>query len=124
MAHGHPYDMLISALLMGIGIGLAFAALGNLSVQAVPAHQTGVATGMNTVMRTLGGALGGQIVATFIANNVSKGLPTVTGFTESFTLEAAFLVVAMLAGLLVPGPAQLSHAASVGPDLGQAQEAG
>jgi EmrB/QacA subfamily drug resistance transporter len=124
VAHGHPYDMLISALLMGIGIGLAFAALGNLSVQAVPAHQTGVATGMNTVMRTLGGALGGQIVATFIANNVSKGLPTVTGFTESFTLEAAFLVVAMLAGLLVPGPAQMSHAPSVGPDFGHAQEAG
>ena len=36
VAHGHPYDMLISAALLGIGIGLAFAALGNLIVQAVP----------------------------------------------------------------------------------------
>jgi MFS family permease len=87
---------------MGVGIGLAFAALGNLSVQAVPAHQTGVATGMNTVMRTLGGALGGQIVATFIANNVAHGLPTITGFTDSLVLQAGFLVVAMLAGVLVP----------------------
>jgi EmrB/QacA subfamily drug resistance transporter len=100
--HGHPLDMLISTALMGIGIGLAFAALGNLSVQAVPAHQTGVATGMNTVMRTLGGALGGQIVATFIANNVVHGLPTITGFTDSLVLQAGFLVVAMLAGVLVP----------------------
>ena len=32
----HPYDMLISAALLGVGIGLAFAALGNLIVQAVP----------------------------------------------------------------------------------------
>jgi sugar phosphate permease len=72
-------------------------------VEAVPQEQTGVATGMNTVMRTLGGALGGQIVATFLANNVAHGHPTVTGFTESFALEAAFLVVAVLAGLSIPG---------------------
>jgi EmrB/QacA subfamily drug resistance transporter len=100
--HGHPYDMLISAALLGVGIGLAFAALGNLMVQAVPPHQTGVATGMNTVMRTLGGALGGQVAATLVADNVSHGLPTVTGFTASFTLEAAFLVAAVIAGVLVP----------------------
>jgi MFS family permease len=67
VAHGHPYDLLIAAALLGVGIGLAFAALGNLIVQAVPSHQTGVASGMNTVMRTLGGALGGQLSATFIA---------------------------------------------------------
>jgi EmrB/QacA subfamily drug resistance transporter len=102
VAHGHPYDMLISAALMGIGIGLAFAALGNLIVQAVPPSQTGAATGMNTVMRTLGGALGGQIVATLIADNVAHGLPTVTGFTESFVLQAVFLAIAMLAGTLIP----------------------
>ena len=113
--HAHPYDMLISAALLGIGIGLAFAALGNLIVQAVPAHQTGVATGMNTVMRTLGGALGGQIVATLLANNVARGLPNVTGFTESFALEAGFLVVAVLAGLLVPAAARsLSTATPLG----------
>ncbi|MGH2869651.1 MAG: MFS transporter [Solirubrobacteraceae bacterium] len=102
VAHGHPYDLMISAALLGIGIGLAFSALGNLIVQAVPPEQTGAATGMNTVMRTLGGALGGQIVATLIANHVAHGLPTVTGFTESFALEAALLAVAMIAGTLVP----------------------
>src|SRR5205807_3477107 len=92
-AHGHPYDMLISAALLGVGIGLAFAALGNLVVQAVPATQTGVATGMNTVMRTLGGALGGQLSATFIVNNMAHGQPTVTGFNETFAMATGFLVV-------------------------------
>ena len=43
VAHQHPYEMLISAALLGIGIGLAFAALGNLVVQAVDPHQTGAA---------------------------------------------------------------------------------
>jgi len=103
VAHGHPYDMLISSTLLGIGIGLAFAALGNLIVQAVPPSQTGVATGMNTVMRTLGGALGGQLSATFIVDHQANGFPTVTGFEDTFVMATAFLVVCMLAGLLVPG---------------------
>jgi EmrB/QacA subfamily drug resistance transporter len=102
VAHSHPYDMLISATVLGIGIGLAFAALGNLIVQAVPPSQTGVATGMNTVMRTLGGALGGQLSATFIVDHTAHGLPTVTGFIDTFVMAALFLVVCVLAGLLIP----------------------
>jgi EmrB/QacA subfamily drug resistance transporter len=103
VAHSHPYDLLIGSTLLGIGIGLAFSALGNLIVQAVPPTQTGVASGMNTVMRTLGGALGGQLTATLIADNTSHGLPTVTGFTDSFVLATAFLVVGVVAAALVPG---------------------
>ena len=102
-AHEHPYDMLLSALLLGTGVGLAFAALGNLIVQAVPPQQTGAAGGMNTVMRTVGGALGGQLAATFIERNTSAGVPTVTGFEETFVMATVFLVVCTFAGLLVPG---------------------
>jgi MFS family permease len=102
LAHGHPYDLLISAGLLGIGIGLAFAALGNLIVQAVPSHQTGVASGMNTVMRTLGGALGGQLSATFIAAHFAHGYPTATGFTDTFTMATAFLIACLAAAALVP----------------------
>jgi EmrB/QacA subfamily drug resistance transporter len=102
LAHDHPWEFLLSATLLGVGIGLAFAALGNLIVQAVPSEQTGVASGMNTVMRTLGGALGGQLSATFIAGNVADDLPTVTGFTETFVMATGFLVLCFFAGLLVP----------------------
>lgn len=102
LAHDHPFELLIAAALLGVGIGLAFAALGNLIVGAVPAEQTGVASGMNTVMRTLGGALGGQLSATFIADNMANGFPTVTGFTETFLMATGFLVLSFGAGLLVP----------------------
>ncbi len=126
VAHSHPIDMLISAALLGIGIGLAFAALGNLIVQAVPAHQTGVASGMNTVMRTLGGALGGQLAATFIASNVRGGLPTVIGFTESFVMAAGFLVVCIAASLLVPSrrATENAHDAPARMPEGVAEEVG
>ena len=107
VAHEHPYDMLASAALLGIGVGLAFAALGNLIVQAVPPEQTGVAGGMNTVMRAIGGAIGGQLAATFIAGHTVAGVPTVTGFEETFVMAASFLVLCTLAGLLIPDRAQM-----------------
>jgi MFS family permease len=113
LQHAHPYDMLLTSLLLGIGIGLAFSSLGNLIVQAVKAHQTGVATGMNTVMRTLGGAVGGQLAGTFIAGNVAHGLPTVTGFTLTYWMGAAFLTVGVLAGLLIPTTRTRAAPASV-----------
>jgi EmrB/QacA subfamily drug resistance transporter len=100
--HTHGYQMLISAALLGIGMGFAFAALGNLVVGAVPAQQTGVATGMNTVMRTLGGAIGAQIAATFVATNLTNGIPNVTGFTDSFLMATGLLVAALVASLFVP----------------------
>jgi MFS family permease len=114
LAHSHPYDILIAAGLLGVGIGLAFAALGNLIVQAVSPHQTGVASGMNTVMRTLGGALGGQLSATFIAGHMLHGTPTVTGFTETFWMATGFLLICLLAGSLVPKARALAATASRG----------
>jgi MFS family permease len=127
VAHAHPYDMLITSTLLGAGVGLAFAALANLIVQAVPPTQTGVASGMNTVMRTLGGALGGQISATFIADNVAHGYPTVTGFTDTYLMATGFLIVCVLSALLVPNvrtaPAPAS-APVVEPQLTPASELG
>jgi len=114
VAHSHPYDLLVAAALLGVGIGLAFAALGNLIVQAVSSHQTGVASGMNTVMRTLGGALGGQLSATFIATNVAHGEPTVTGFTDTFLMATGFLLVCLLSALLVPKSRALATTTTAG----------
>jgi EmrB/QacA subfamily drug resistance transporter len=103
VAHDHPWQFLVSAALLGVGIGLAFAALGYLVVQAVDPHQTGAAGGMNTVMRTIGGAIGGQIAATLIADHVAAGLPAEGGFVDAFVMATIFLVVCTLSALLVPG---------------------
>jgi len=111
VAHDHPYEMLISAALQGIGNGLAFAALGNLVVEAVDPHQTGAATGMNSVLRTIGGALGGQLAATFVATHTAaSGLPLVDGFTETFAMAAGCVVVCGLTGFLVPTPRRATSA--------------
>ena len=123
VAHRHPYDMLISAAVLGIGIGLAFAALGNLIVQAVPPSQTGVATGMNTVMRTLGGALGGQLAATFIVDHTAHGLPIVTGFVDAFVMSTCIMLVCLFASTLIPGAGRARARLGRSRGLAQVQEA-
>ncbi|MEA2298247.1 MAG: hypothetical protein QOF77_1183 [Solirubrobacteraceae bacterium] len=101
--HGHPWNFYVATALLGVGIGLAFAAMGNLIVEAVPPEQTGVATGMNTVLRTVGGALGAQIGATFIAANMFHGLPTEHGYNLAFLMATLALGLGILASLAVPG---------------------
>jgi MFS family permease len=102
-AHDERWHIYAAAALLGLGIGLAFAALANLIVEAVRQEQTGVATGMNTVLRTLGGAFGGQVAATLIANSIGAGgLPTEHGYTLAFAMCAGALAIAVLAGFAIP----------------------
>jgi MFS family permease len=101
VAHTRPFEIYLAAALLGVGIGLAFAAMANLIVEAVPVDQTGVATGVNTITRTIGGAFGGQIVATIIA---AGGSPTEDAFVLAFTVIAGSLVLSILAALAIPRP--------------------
>jgi MFS family permease len=101
--HVDPWNFYLSTALLGVGIGLAFAAMGNLIVEAVPPEQTGVATGMNTVLRTVGGALGAQIGATLIAGNIVHGHAAEHGYNLAFLVSAIALLLGIVASLAVPG---------------------
>ena len=105
LAHSTRAEIVVAGLLMGAGIGLAFAALPNLIVETVPADQTGVATGINTIARTIGGAFGTQIAGSVIAASVvvSGGLPAAHGYTDAFAIITGLLVLATLAALAIPG---------------------
>jgi MFS family permease len=104
-AHGQRWQIYLATFLLGAGIGLAFAAMANLIVDAVPADQTGVATGVNTIMRTIGGALGSVIAVTILAGSeLADKLPSNRGYTLAFAVSALSLLVATGAALLVPRP--------------------
>jgi EmrB/QacA subfamily drug resistance transporter len=103
VAHTTRGEIVVAGLLMGSGIGLAFAALPNLIVEAVPADQTGVATGINTIARTIGGGFGTQIAGTAIAASVvAGGQPHEAGFTEAFAIITGLLALGTLAALAIP----------------------
>ncbi|MFL5896187.1 MAG: MFS transporter [Thermoleophilaceae bacterium] len=114
-AHDRPLDFYVGSALLGIGIGLSFAAMANLIVEAVPSSQTGVATGMNTVTRTLGGAVGGQVAGSVVASSLgSSGLPSAHGFTIAFIVAATAGALGVLCALAVPHPATRAVSRSLG----------
>jgi MFS family permease len=112
VAHVAHAEIYFASLLIGIGIGFAFASMSNLIVEAVRPDQTGVATGMNAVARTIGGAIGSQVAASILAANLAAdGLPSEHGYTLSFLVMAGALMACIAASLAVPG--RKRHAARV-----------
>jgi EmrB/QacA subfamily drug resistance transporter len=111
LAHGERWQVYLAVVLMGLGIGMSFAAVANVIVESVPAANTGEATGMNAIMRTIGGALGSQVSAAVVAAHVSAGsvVPAETGYSEAFALSAAAVMLSVGAAWLVPG--RLRHRA-------------
>jgi EmrB/QacA subfamily drug resistance transporter len=102
-AREEKWEIYVAAILLGAGIGLAFASMANLIIENVGPEQTGVATGMNTVTRTVGGAFGGAATASVIAGTVgASGYPTNEGYTAAFGLCAIALAIGVLVGFLIP----------------------
>ena len=113
-SHDSALPIYIASGALGAGIGLAFAAMSTLIVQAVPPEQTGVATGVNAVARWVGAAFGGQLAATFVASSVAaSGLPTVEGYEHAFEMALLALLVCFGAALLVPARTERQSASDV-----------
>lgn len=113
VAHGSPLEIYVSSGLLGIGIGLAYAAMANLIVSAVPMDQTGVATGVNTIMRYLGGALGAQVIASILTTNETGGMPNDDAFTIAFWLAAVVCAIGVATIALVPSRADRAAVGAV-----------
>ena len=112
-AHGQEWEIYLSTAIMGIGFGLAFSAMSALIVSAVPASQTGVASGMNANIRTIGGSIGAAVMASIVTSQLEpSGLPREAGYTIGFAVMGAGLVLAALAGLLMPSARRLRQASA------------
>ena len=110
--HETLLEIAVGAVLIGIGIGLAFAAMANLVVEAVRQDQTGVATGINTIMRSIGGSIGAQVAAAILAGNVILGgrFPAERASPRPSLMSAVAAVVALVATSLIPRPPRRAEA--------------
>jgi EmrB/QacA subfamily drug resistance transporter len=102
-ARSERWHVYLAAVLLGAGIGLAFAAMVNLIIENVGPAETGIATGMNTVTRTVGGAFGGAVVASILAASVgAHGYPTIHAFTLAFVACALAPALGAIVGIAIP----------------------
>jgi EmrB/QacA subfamily drug resistance transporter len=104
VAHDSELEILVFNTISSVGVGLAYAAMPNLIVDAVPRSRTGEATGFNAVVRSVGSSLGSQITAAVLAGSVlaSTGLPGDSGFTDAFLISGGVALAAALVAVVIP----------------------
>ncbi|WBU39396.1 MFS transporter [Homoserinibacter sp. YIM 151385] len=103
-----PWHILTINLLIGIGIGLGYAAMPTLIMRAVPDTETGAANGLNTLMRALGTATASAVIAAVLANSTTVvggvAMPTTDGFQTAFLFGLAAALIATVIAVFIPKP--------------------
>ena len=103
VSHAHLWEIVVSGILSGAGIGLAFAAMSNAIIESVPATQTGEATSVNTIARTIGSSIGTAVVAAVITSHTTAvGMPTDDAFTYGFGVCGVVGLLGVAAALALP----------------------
>lgn len=104
LRHGSLAEVMSFSLISSFGLGLVFAAMPNLIVEAVPSEMTGQATGVNALVRTVGASVGGQVSAALLsAGTIAGGLyASNLAFTQAFVTSAVLAVCAGIVGALIP----------------------
>lgn len=101
------WQTIVTSVLLGAGIGLAYSSLPALIVGAVPASETGAANGLNTLMRSIGTSVSSAVIGMVLANTANHvggvAVPTMHGFRVSFLIATGAVAVGLLMALLLPG---------------------
>ncbi|TDC76554.1 MFS transporter [Streptomyces hainanensis] len=100
VSHDSAADIMVFSGVQGVGIGIAYAALGTLAVQHVPMDQSGIASGVNTLVRTAGGSIASAATSAILVAQVigNTGVPTVDAYVTCFLIAGvAAGVTALLA---------------------------
>ena len=117
--HASQIEIAAFGLVMSSGIGLAYAAMPNLILDAVDPHQTGEATGFNALVRSVGSSLGSQVSATVLAAGAVAGVPKGSGFTEAFLISAVIAAGAGAVAVAIPRVrGALGHSAALLAEIG------
>ncbi|GAB1329880.1 MFS transporter [Streptomyces sennicomposti] len=102
------WQTVVTSLMLGAGIGLAYSSLPALIVGAVPASETGAANGLNTLMRSIGTSVSSAVIGMVLANTADHvngvAIPTMHGFRVSFLIATAAVAVGLVLALCLPKP--------------------
>jgi MFS family permease len=107
--HDALWQAFATMAIVGVGLGLTFAAIPGLIVRSVPSPETGSAMGFYQVVRYVGFSLGSAITAAILAGHTPAGsqLPTASGYVLALWVSVGFCVAAAaLAWVLLERPAR------------------
>ncbi|NLE82106.1 MAG: MFS transporter [Rhodococcus sp.] len=106
LLRGSVWEILISTMIVGAGIGIAYAAMPALIMGAVPITETAAANGLNSLMRAVGTSASSAVVSVILAHmTIEVGpvvLPSSAGFDSTIGISIAAAAVTLLFTALIP----------------------
>ncbi|WP_344094144.1 MFS transporter [Microbacterium deminutum] len=106
IAGSQVWQILVSNLLIGVGIGFGFAAMPMLIMRSVPQNETGASNGLNALFRSLGTSTAAAVMGAVLAasSTVQNGvqIPSAAGFHLTYLLAGAGAVAALVLALFIP----------------------
>ncbi len=102
-----PWQLLVASCVASAGVGIGYAAMPTLILNAVPMNEAGSAVGINGLMRSIGTSVAAAVMAALLTSSTTRvgsfELPTQGAFQLCFIVGAvaAFLGVAIAATIPV-----------------------
>jgi predicted MFS family arabinose efflux permease len=116
LLHDSEWQSFVTMGILGLGLGITYAAIPGQIVQAVPERETGSAMGFYQVVRYVGFSTGSALTASILASHSSGSQPSLNAYTTVFWVAGAICVAAALLAWILPA---LDHSTPPGNRLGE-----
>ncbi|MGW5720420.1 MFS transporter [Amycolatopsis sp. NPDC003865] len=99
-------ELITASVIIGAGVGIAYAAMPALIMGSVPVTETASANGLNSLMRSVGTAISSAVMAAMLAQlTITVGgltVPSLFGFRATFAVAACAALAGVVLAALVP----------------------
>lgn len=103
LAHGALWEAFVMSAVLGAGLGVTFAAIPGVIVEAIPTDEVGSAMGFYQVIRFTGFSWGSALTATVLATSAGAGgAPREAGFTTVQWIAAGVCALAAIVAWASP----------------------
>ncbi|MFE6776878.1 MFS transporter [Streptomyces sp. NPDC057702] len=103
---GQVWQIVVTAVIVSGGVGIAYAAMPALIMDAVPVTETASANGVNALMRSIGTSTSSAVMAAILSNMTLRlgpaEVPTERGFQVTYVVAMAAAAVGLLLTLAIP----------------------
>jgi EmrB/QacA subfamily drug resistance transporter len=101
-----PWQLAVAGVVCSAGVGIGYAAMPTLIMDAVPIQEAGSAVGINALMRSVGTTVASAVMAAILTGQTTLlgdvEIPTEGAFRTCFLVATAAAVVGALVALTIP----------------------
>lgn len=102
-----PWQLLVASCISSAGVGIGYAAMPTLILDAAPPREAAAAVGLNSLMRSLGTTLAAAVMGTILTSSTTSfgrgvELPTLSAFQWCFAAGAVAAALGVALAAFIP----------------------